>query len=310
MEIWLPVRGQFLSPFFVLTKPDGGSRFVLNSTALNKYLDPEHFKIEDVRTACALIQNGDFFAKIDLEKAYYALAIHPAFRKFLRFRYQGTLFEFRCLPFGLSLAPLIFSKLLRPVFGRLRSEGFRSVTFPDDFLCIASSEDLCRSNALATVDLLQSLGFRMNSQKSSLQPVQQIVFLGYTLNSSTMEVGLPPGTIQEVVRRIQDFRTSGGGSIRQLASLIGLLSFCCFAIPYGRLHLKSLEIARFRALCLSHQDFEAFWHLSAEVDTDLHWWASHVPTGHSPMRRMPFAREIFSDASSTGWGRALSGTIC
>ena len=197
VELCSPVRGQFLSPFFVLTKPDGGCRFVLNLTALNNYLDPEHFKMEDVRTACALIQNADFFAKVDLVKAYYAVAIHPAFRKFLRFRHQGTLFEFRCLPFGLSLAPLMarLTKLLRPVFGRLRSEGFRSVTFLDDFLCIASSEDLCRSNVLATVVLLQSLGFRMNWQKSSLQPVQRIVFLGYTLNSSTMKVGLPPGTI-------------------------------------------------------------------------------------------------------------------
>ena len=301
------MRGQFLSPFFVLSKPDGGSRFVLNLNALNKFLDPAHFKMEDVRTACALIQNGDFFAKIDLEKAYYAVAIHPEFRKFLRFRHQGTLFEFRCLPFGLSLAPLIFTKLLRPVFGRLRSEGFTSVTFLDDFLCIASSEDRCRSNVLATVDLLQSLGFRLNWHKSSLQPVQQIVFLGYTLNSSTMEVGLPPGTIQEVVRRIQDFRTRGGGSIRQLASLIGLLNFCCFAVPYGRLHLKPLEIARFRALCLSDQDFDAFWHLSSEVDADLHWWASHVPTGRSPIRREPFVREIFPDASSSGWGAHCRG---
>ena len=55
--------------------------------------------------------------------AYYAVPIHPESRKYLRFQFKGTTYEFRCLPFGLSLAPRVFTRILRPIVAKLRSEG-------------------------------------------------------------------------------------------------------------------------------------------------------------------------------------------
>ena len=51
------------------------------------------------------INPGDWFVTIDLTDAYFHVAIHPDHRQFLRFAFEGKAYEYRVLPFGLSLAP-------------------------------------------------------------------------------------------------------------------------------------------------------------------------------------------------------------
>jgi len=48
--------------------------------------------------------------------------------------------EFTVLPFDLSTAPYILTKILCPVVARLRSEGYCSVIYSDDLLLIGSSQ--------------------------------------------------------------------------------------------------------------------------------------------------------------------------
>lgn len=55
-------------------------------------------------------------ATLDLEDAYLLVPIFEGHRKFLRFQWRNKTYEFTALPFGLSTAPYIFTKILRPVF--------------------------------------------------------------------------------------------------------------------------------------------------------------------------------------------------
>ncbi|KYQ60121.1 Gag-Pro-Pol polyprotein, partial [Trachymyrmex zeteki] len=110
-------ESQFLSTFFLIEKPSGGWRFILNLKILNEFIIAPHFKLEDWKTVIRILSPGDFLASIDLEDAYFFIPIHEDDRKFLRFRFQDRLFQFRALPFGLAF----------------------SVVYLDDFLLIGSS---------------------------------------------------------------------------------------------------------------------------------------------------------------------------
>lgn len=79
-----PTDGQFLSSIFLVPKPNGKYRFILNLKNLNKFITPDHFKIEDLRTVLKLITKNFFMTKIDLKDAYYFINIHPNSRKYLR----------------------------------------------------------------------------------------------------------------------------------------------------------------------------------------------------------------------------------
>ena len=45
-----------------------------------------------------------------------------------------TLFEFKCLCFGISSAPRIFTKILKPVYAFFRQLGIRCIYYIDDSL--------------------------------------------------------------------------------------------------------------------------------------------------------------------------------
>lgn len=91
-----PTTGQFLS-FFLIKKPDGSNRFILNLKGLNRFVQTQHFKLEDLRTACGLLEPEMYMATIDLKDAYFLVPIHKNYRKFLRFNIDNQLYEFNCL---------------------------------------------------------------------------------------------------------------------------------------------------------------------------------------------------------------------
>ena len=96
---------------------------------------------------------------ICLQDAYFSVPIHDSYEHYLRFIFQGTTYEFQCLPFGLSSAPWTFTKLLKPVISLLRSLGIRIVIYLDDMLILDESPDCLASVFRSIVNVLKQLGF-------------------------------------------------------------------------------------------------------------------------------------------------------
>lgn len=95
----------------------------------------------------AELQRYAYFTLVDLKNAYFSIPIHHASRKYLKFIWKGTLYEFTCLPFGLSSAPRVFTKIMKPVFSYLRSMGICCFYYIDDSLNQDLDINNCRSNA-------------------------------------------------------------------------------------------------------------------------------------------------------------------
>ncbi|XP_039305200.1 uncharacterized protein LOC120357772 [Solenopsis invicta] len=174
---------QFFSRIFLVPKPDGSSHFILNLKKLNEFIKTEHFKLEDIRTARDLIQPNCFMATIDLKDAYYLVPIAETNKKFLRFIFDKQIYEFNCLPFGLSTAPFVFTKLMKPPITRLREHGFTSVIYLDDILLLGESKEKCTKNVQETRLLLEKLGFIINDDKSSRYKIREFASLVGTLSS-------------------------------------------------------------------------------------------------------------------------------
>lgn len=102
------------------------------------------------------------------------------------------------LPFGMSSAPYIFSKLVHLLIGL----GRRVVTFLDDSIggspdfasCLVHSR-LCRSD-------LDSAGFFVNLQKSVWEPSQVGTWLGFHLDFSLNFITVPRPKIAKLQESI------------------------------------------------------------------------------------------------------------
>lgn len=189
----------------LVPKPDGTFRLILNLKKLNEFISTEHFKVEDWKVAKRLITDRDFMATLDLKDAYYVVPIKKSHRKYLRFVYEGKMFEFTCLPFGLNVAPYVFTKILKPVATYLRKRGFLSVVYLDDMLIIGKSYEDCARNVNVTRALLQELAFIINSEKSFIVPTQRCKFLGFIFDSKSMTIELPGDKVQRTAELLEKF---------------------------------------------------------------------------------------------------------
>ena len=113
-------HGEFLSPIFLRKKKTGGYRLILNLKNLNQYISNHRFKMESLTSAILLMTPGCYMASVDLQDAYYSVPINKKCQKYLKFSWQGELFQFTCLPNGLASAPRLFTKSLKPVYSTLR----------------------------------------------------------------------------------------------------------------------------------------------------------------------------------------------
>ena len=241
-----PCPGQFLSRLF-LVKKDGSFRPVVNLKPLNQFIAKPHFKMEEINMVKDLLLRNDWMASIDLKDAYLSVAIEAVHRKYLRFVWAGQMYEFQCLPFGLSSAPRIFTTLLKPVVSLLRCQGIHLVIFLDDMLVLAQLNEDLMSQMEQIAQLLNLLGFSINHEKSQLNPTQQIQFLGFQIDSHDLMIQLTQEKVERLVETCKAVEQSNP-SVQDLARLIGRMTATIPAIFQAPLRYQSLQRLKIQAL--------------------------------------------------------------
>ncbi len=126
---------QVVSPFFLATNKDKTKRPILNVKSINKnHLPKLHFKMETLALVLPLINRNDWFTSWDVRKGFFNISIHPEFRRFFCFEFEGVRYQYTCLVMGLSIAPLFFSKLMAILVQTARSWGINVSYYLDDTL--------------------------------------------------------------------------------------------------------------------------------------------------------------------------------
>ena len=127
-----------------------------------------------------MIQENDYFTSVDMQDAYFAVSVNLLFRRYLKFFWNGKLLAFVCVPFGMSSAPCLFMKLLKPIFSWFRQQGIRCSYYIDDSLNMDSNCEICACNTMTIVKTLESLGFTINRKKISVGSGTENYFLWFS----------------------------------------------------------------------------------------------------------------------------------
>ena len=128
----------------------------------------------------------------------------------------------------------IHKKLLKVPMTALHRINIKMIIYLHDMLICHSLEEIFMSRD--TVIFLQNLGFIMNWKKSVLPPVQEIEFLGLTMNSVTLKLSLSKTKVQKVVSECQNLLNNPQTSILELRRLTGLLKSTFQAVLPARLN--------------------------------------------------------------------------
>ena len=267
--------------------------------------------MEGLHTARSLLRSGDYMMKLDLKDAYHAVPIHHNSRKYLRFQFEGTTFEFRCLLFGLLLAPWVFTRILHPVVAKLRSEGVQTVIYLDDLLLIHHQKETLMEIFYDVQKLLSSLGVVVKHEKCSPAPTCQLIFLGAVLDTNQMSLALPGEQIDRIQTGCQQIQETGSTTLGELASLLGRMSHAArTGLWEAPLHYRALQHQQ--ASLLHRVGWRPKTPISLNPPSleDLAWWFS--PTLHSHNRQditpPPFNLTVRTDVSLRGWSATCRGS--
>lgn len=294
--------GEIISPVFLVMKPDGTYRMILNLKEFNQSVTYEHFKMENLTSAIRLMRKGCYMASVDLRHAYYSVSIKPDFRKFLKFIWREQLYEYTCFPNGLCNCPRYFTKLLKPVYACLRKRGFLSASFIDDCYLQGQTYESCLQNVQETVHLFEALGFIIHEEKSELTPLKKIKYLGFWLDSENMSVCLTEEKIQKLKNTCRSVKNRKRITIRELAQVIGQLVASFPAVLWGQLFYRQLDKVKVEALKVKKGDFDALVVISKEAEEELDWWLQNIDSAFFPIERSEPEMVITTDASTLGWG--------
>ncbi|KAG2191282.1 hypothetical protein INT47_001832 [Mucor saturninus] len=260
------------------------------------------FATEVTRT----IKPNNWMTSIDLSDAFLHIPVHPSSRRFLRFRWNHTTYQFKTTPFGLSLVPWLFTKITKPILEWARQQNIRLSAYLDDWILVADTFQQAHQQTQYVLHKLKLLGWIVNEKKSTLLPTQQLDHLGFSLNTTNMTAQLPGNKIRNLRKSIQQILKDPLQSARTIHSFTMRIQSATFALLPARLytqHLLRMKNQSVRSLA----DWDKKQPLPVECLKELRWWQRNLQlwNGKSILPQTP-QQTIYVDASNTGWGCSLN----
>ena len=293
-----------VNPLSVSIQSCGKKRLILDLRHVNKHIWKEKFKFEDIRNACVYLPFDHFMFKFDLKSGYHHIDILQEHQTFLGLSWvvNGVrkFFVFTVLPFGLSSAPYIFTKVVRVLVRYWRSHAVRITVYLDDGLVSARDFARCVAASLFVKTSLQLSGFLPNDSKSIWQPTSCLVWLGFCIDLSIYTISIPSERILSAVQVIDSIRSQYPSSTaRKLAQFVGKIISMGFV--FGNITRIMTRYSHFDILRSPTWDSKIS--LSGSTLNELCFWKDNIPSLNS--RRLLsvqslYTRVCYSDASSTG----------
>ena len=290
---------KFQSRVFTVPKKDSPEgRWILDLSNLNTFIKCPKFRMLTMKEVRLLLQKGFWTVALDLKDGFWHLPVSRRKRPFLGFCYRGQLWQFRAMPFGLNVAPRLFTKVMAHMIKIMAAEGIFVLIYLDDLLIVAPTRDLCLAHMNKALAILESFGWIINDKKSRKQPAQVFDWLGVHLDLRNHTICSTVSNMEDLHHRLKSVIQASYCTKRKLMRLQGLANWVGRTNSIARLLLsrtrRLLKIFRMAKL-----DAKIF--LSKGMKLSLVKWL-YIPRVPQLLGNPPPTLVIQTDASFKGWG--------
>ena len=177
----------------------------------------------------------------------------------------------------------------------------------DDFIFLSQSEAECRSYLHTFQTVADFVGIPVKHSKTT-HPATCVTVHGIEVDTIMMQARLPHDKLDNAVALLRSFSRRKKVTLRQLQSLIGVLSFACKVIVPGRPFLRRLI-----NLTMGVNKTNFHIRLNNEARLDLAAWLIFLDSfnGISILRNVQWLSseklELFTNASNLGFAGVLQG---
>ncbi|MEW8544538.1 MAG: reverse transcriptase domain-containing protein, partial [Candidatus Thiodiazotropha sp.] len=278
----------------------GKERLILDLRHVNQFIHKFKVKFEGCKEALDFCKSGYKMFKFDLKSGYYHVDINEEFQKYLGFSWmlngKQRFFVYTVMAFGLSSAPFLFTKLLRPLVKYWRTTGISIIVYLDDGWGIdspANSEVV--SNRVRSD--LEKAGFVLNNEKSVWKPCFILEWLGFIWNMEKGSIEIPKLkllNLKELIAKLLSGEIIA--SARCLAKVAGKIISMSFS--FGNICMIMTRNIQIRIV--ERKNWDSLLTLSQSVVEELSFWFKMLEVlpfrALFPLNRSP-ERIVFVDAS-------------
>ena len=248
---------------------------------------------------------GSPMAKSDIEKAFRILPVHPRDYELLGMKINRLFYYDIALPMGCSISCKLFEEFSTALQWILQKklDTPAVVQVLDDFLFIGAPGTAQCTHALESfMKICADINIPIKHSKT-FHPTTVICFLGIELDTIKMESRLPLDKVTHIKHLLAHCLARRKVTLKELQSLIGMLSFACKVVVPGRPFLRRL-IDLTRGLQKPHHHLR----LNQEAKADLAAWNVFIDTFNGTYMFSSMLWEtsehlhFYTDASGVGFG--------
>ena len=128
-------------------------------------------------------------------------------------------YMFKVLPFGLTTACYIFTKLLRPLVKYWCSQGLRAIVYLDDGVITVSDKEAAHKASHSVRADLAKADFVEHVAKCTWEPTQRLCWLGFGLDLKIGFISIRPNKIKALKALLEHASEKEMLPARHLASI-------------------------------------------------------------------------------------------
>lgn len=324
LGIWVPADRAELRGIMAIHVVDqaGGPRLVLVGTPFNdRTPKPDKFRYQDINHLASYIQEGDWMSKADIRRLYLNIPIHPDVQRWCGICWRGRYFKCVGLPLGISPAPRLATKVMRPIVRIMARINTRISQYLDDGIVVSRTQEENATQFQTYLQLIARSGLLPHPEKCSPAPTQDIVFLGFQVSSVLQPqhpdvqppmLRLTPkkraSYVQQARRLMTDATHQRPVQVKKLARFTGSIVSTMAAFRPGLALL--FHTSRTTASVAASNGWRATCTLSPAIKEECravrrllasnHWTSTSITRRHNP------DMVLTTDASQAFWGAFVS----
>ena len=268
-----------ISPLNTRDKKDSEDKRVIldlsfpEGFAVNEGIDKLHYlgveiewQLPTVDTLIAIMIRkgiGSLLFKRDLKRYYRQIFLDPVDAPKLGYYIDDTVFFDCTLPMGMTSSCYIAQRVSSIIPFIMQQRGYSIVNYIDD-LGGADSPNKAMQAFNELGKLLKEIGI-LESEAKATPPSTKMLFLGILLDSVKQTVSIDVDRLKEIRNLTKSWLGKSSASLKELQSLIGVLSFAASCVREGRLFFS-------RLLILLKETKGKVVHLNEEALKDVAWW--------------------------------------
>lgn len=241
---------EYASPVILVKKKNTDvPRVVIDFRALNAKTTRDAFTAPRVDDIIDSLSGATVFSQLDIRSAYHNIMIAPEDRHKTAFRFNGELFEYTRVPYGLCSAPATFCRLISMILHDYKSF---CLGYFDDIIIFSKNNNEHYQHISDVLDKLGQAGLKLNKEKCKFF-TKKVEFLGFTIEPNKISVA------ESKIDTIKNFPIPK--TVKEVKRFVGLANFyrklinkfSIIVSPLNKLLCKNV-IFRWNEKC--HDSFE------------------------------------------------------